>query len=274
MTESAAALDELRRAVDAHEWYHTLELAPGIETPGYYDLRKALDRIPLPAMLDGMRCLDVGTFDGFWAFEMERRGAREVLALDILDPRAWDWPPGSDEAVVAAIGRRKGSGTGFEVAREALGSSVRRLELSVYDLDPEEHGLFDVVYLGSLLLHLRDPVRALERVRSVCSGSAVICDAVDAPLTELHRRSAVASLDGRGRPWWWKPNLAGLVRMVEAAGFAVVAGETGRLRLPPGRGYPRPQLRLRLLRHREVREEAMRARLGDPHGFVVATPAA
>jgi tRNA (mo5U34)-methyltransferase len=203
---------------------------------------------------------------------MERRGAREVLALDILDPRAWDWPPGSDEAVVAAIGRRKGSGTGFEVAREALGSSVRRLELSVYDLDPEEHGLFDVVYLGSLLLHLRDPVRALERVRSVCSGSAVICDAVDAPLTELHRRSAVASLDGRGRPWWWKPNLAGLVRMIEAAGLKPLAPPV-RLRMPPGPGHPSPQWRARRLLTHNGRVETMRAWHGDPHAIVRARPA-
>ena len=38
-----------------------------------------------------MRALDVGTWDGFWAFEMERRGA-EVTALDLDDERDLDWP--------------------------------------------------------------------------------------------------------------------------------------------------------------------------------------
>jgi hypothetical protein len=35
-------------------------------------------------------------------------------------------------------------------------------------------GRFDLVYLGSLLVHLRDPVRALECVRSVCDGLLIV----------------------------------------------------------------------------------------------------
>ncbi|PWU24508.1 MAG: TIGR04290 family methyltransferase, partial [Candidatus Rokuibacteriota bacterium] len=31
--------------------------------------------MPWPAALSGQRWLDVGTMGGFWAFEMERRGA-------------------------------------------------------------------------------------------------------------------------------------------------------------------------------------------------------
>ncbi len=98
--------------------------------------------------------------------------------------------------------------------------------------------------MGSLLLHLRDPVRALERVASVCRGEALIVDAVDPYLTLVHRRLPVAALDARGRPWWWKPNLAGLVRMVEAAGLS----PTARPRLvyiPPGADQRRPRLRPR-----------------------------
>jgi tRNA (mo5U34)-methyltransferase len=77
---------ELIARVNAREWYHTLELAPGVETPGFFDLRPLLREFPLPPSLAGMRCLDVGTFDGFWAFAMERRGAAEVVAIDVLDP--------------------------------------------------------------------------------------------------------------------------------------------------------------------------------------------
>ncbi len=39
-----------------------------------------------------MRVLDVGTWDGFWAFEMERRGA-DVVALDVEHESEYDWPP-------------------------------------------------------------------------------------------------------------------------------------------------------------------------------------
>ena len=43
-------------------------------------------RVPLPQRLDGLRCLDVSTSDGFWAAEMERRGAAETVAVDVRDP--------------------------------------------------------------------------------------------------------------------------------------------------------------------------------------------
>ncbi len=267
----APATTELRSRVEEMQWYHTLQLAPGVESPGYYDLRGIVDRVPLPASLDGMRCLDIGTFDGFWAFEMERRGAREVLAIDIIDPTRWDWPAGSTEEVLEAIARRKGGGEGFEIAREALSSSVRRLELSVYDLDPAAIGEFDFIYLGSLLLHLRDPIGALESVRSVCAGTLVVCDAIDLPTTRLSRSRPVSTLDGVGRPWWWKPNVAALVRMVEAAGFET-EGEPVQLLLPPGPGHqPAPrQVRPRWLLSRAGRREVYRAWRGDPHAAVVA----
>ena len=73
-------------------WYHTMELAPGVVTPGWFDLRPIVDHLPWPGVA-GKRCLDVGTYDGFLAFELERRGASEVVAIDIDDHDRWDWPP-------------------------------------------------------------------------------------------------------------------------------------------------------------------------------------
>src|SRR4051794_41769480 len=106
-----------------------------------------------------MRALDVGTFDGFWAFELERRGADEVIAIDLLDPARWDWPEVSPAAVLESLAARKRGGEGFLVARAALRSSVVRMERSIYELDPDEIGEFDFVYAGSPPPHLRGPVR-------------------------------------------------------------------------------------------------------------------
>ena len=41
----------------------------------------------MPEDLTGMRVLDIGARDGFYTFEAERRGAREVVALDYEPPR-------------------------------------------------------------------------------------------------------------------------------------------------------------------------------------------
>jgi tRNA (mo5U34)-methyltransferase len=271
MPSAAPAVTELSSEVEAQQWYHTIELAPGVVTPGWFDTRAIPDRLPIPASLDGARCLDVGTFDGFWAFEMERRGADEVIALDVLDPRGWDWPAGSGPDAVEALAARKRGGEGFALARRMLGSSVQRVEQSVYALDPERDGRFDFVYLGSLLLHLRDPVLALERVRAISRGSVLLVDVIDPWLTFVHPRRPVAALDANGRPWWWQANLAGLLRMVRAAGLAP-AGRPRLVRMPPGPGQPAPALSPRLLHDRGARRDALVARLGDPHAVILARP--
>jgi tRNA (mo5U34)-methyltransferase len=254
--------------VDSIDWYHTLELGPGVVTPGWLDHRAVIDKVPLPASLEGMRCLDVGTFNGFWAFEMERRGAADVIAVDVLDPRAWDWPVRSEPAAVEAIGGRLAGGRGFEIAHEALGSRVHRIDRSVYELERRELGHFDLAFVGSLLVHLRDPVLALERIRAVAS-TLVLVDGVDLPQTIRHPRLPVARLDAQGRPWWWYPNLAGLGRLVDAAGFRVL--ERPRLLfVPPGDAWPTRRIDPLALRGREGRYRLLAAWIGDPHGVILA----
>jgi tRNA (mo5U34)-methyltransferase len=265
-----AQLTDIRAALD-REWYHTLELAPGVVTPGWFDARGILADLPFPASLAGKRCLDVATFNGFWAFEMEQRGASEVVGIDVLDPLAWDWPANSTNSVMEALEQRQEGGRGFEIARDALGSSVERLEMSVYDLDPSTVGEFDFVYVGSLLLHLRDPVRALQRVRSVCRGSLLLVDNINLGLTLAHPRRPIAALDGVGRPWWWKMNLAGVVRAVEAGGFRLSRAPK-RIWMPPGEGHPGARWSRDLLRSEDARALLLTALKGDPHAVILAEP--
>jgi len=260
---------ELTAAVAGREWYHSIELAAGLVTPGWQDCRP-LAAVVLPESTEGLRCLDVGTFDGFWAFELERRGAREVIAIDILDEGRWDWPARVDPASRAAIERKKGAGEGFVIARDALGSSVERRDRSVYDLDPGVDGRFDLIYVGSLLLHLRDPIAALERVRSVCRGTLIVADAINLPLAAVP--FPIARLDGVGRPYWWEPNPRAFARMVHAAGFDIVDGPR-RFRIPAGAGLPRVPIRPATLRDIGARELIFSTRFGDPHAWLRAVPA-
>ena len=234
---STASTEEARAGVDGNQlWYHTLELAPGVVTPGWFDLRPIVDRMPWPDVR-GKRCLDIGTYDGYLAFELERRGAAEVVATDVEHHEGWDWPArerAQGPEVLAAIAGEKGRG--FEVAKELLGSKVERVFASIYELDPEQHGTFDVVVCGSLLLHLRDPIRALEAVRSVCSGVFLSADQIDVRLTLLNRRRPVFRLSG-DNVQWWLPNTVAHRRMVQLAGFKVE--RTARpYAVPLGTGHP------------------------------------
>ena len=209
--------DQLRAEVGKYPWYHTLDLGNGVVTPGMFDHAPSLGHYPIPADLSGKSCLDVATMDGFWAFEMERRGADSVTALDVADPDQLDWPASLRETHERTMDETKD--LRFALAHEALGSRVERVPLSAYDLSPEL-GRFDFVFCGDLLLHVKDPMTVLENIHAVCRGSAVIVNPIKK--FRFNEGRPLAELDGIGRFEWWVTNLAGLVRMVEAAGFARV----------------------------------------------------
>jgi tRNA (mo5U34)-methyltransferase len=210
--------EDLAGEVARHVWYHTLELPGGVVTEGMFDHRPAVDRYLLPKDLSGMRCLDVGTMDGFWAFEMERRGAAEVIAADVGEVDDLDWPPLWRERVETTLDETKAAR--FELVRSALGSSVQRIERSVYALD-SDLGAFDLIFCGDLLVHLKDPVRAIERMRLVCRGSTIICNPTKRFRQRLGRR-AIAEFDGIDEFQWWMLSEAALERMMVAVGFARV----------------------------------------------------
>jgi tRNA (mo5U34)-methyltransferase len=219
--EPQAQREDLAAAVARYRWYHTLDLGHGVVTPGMFDHRAMVDRYLIPPDLSGLRCLDVGTMDGFWAFEMERRGAAEVMAVDLEDPDRLDWPASLRDVTEKTLDRTKGER--FDLVRDALGSKVKRELRSVYEIDTDL-GRFDLVFCGDLLLHIKDPVTALERIRLVTGGSAVICTPIKR--FRFYPRRPIAELDGIDEFQWWVLSLPGMARMIRAAGFARV--EEGR----------------------------------------------
>lgn len=206
----------LEERVVGIDWYHTIDLGNGVVTPGGFDHAPSLHHYQLPERLDGVRVLDVATYDGFWAFEFERRGAREVIALDLERVSDLDLPPARRRALSPEeLGRRIGEG--FELAREALGSKVRRQSLSVYDLSPECFGTFDLVFVGSLLLHLTNPILALQRIASVTAGYALIVECYH-PMVP----NGFARYEGGVDNVWWFLSLGCVERMIRDAGFGRV----------------------------------------------------
>jgi tRNA (mo5U34)-methyltransferase len=143
---------ELRARIDSvANWYHQIEIRPGIVTPGINDSATTLTRLGLPERCDGLRALDIGVRDGFFSFELERRGA-EVVAIDYMDPAE----------------------TGFAVARELLGSNVEYVVDNVYNVSAERYGTFDLVLFLGVVYHLRDPLLALDRIWDVCRPGATL----------------------------------------------------------------------------------------------------
>ncbi len=253
-------------------WYHTMELAPGVVTPGWFDLRPIVDLLPWPDVR-GQRCLEVGPYDGFLSFELERRGAAEIVAADIGASEDWDWPPrvqGAPRGLKKLVGPEVGAG--FGIAKRLLSSSAERVVMSAYDLSEERVGRFDVVVCGSLLLHLRDPLRALEAIRSVCGNWFLSAEQIRLGLSLRHRRRPLAELNGADRQCqWWVPNAAGHRRMIYAAGFDIER-HTRPYAVPFGPRHPQPNNSLVMLRHRALTRLAT-GRQGVPHAAILARPA-
>jgi tRNA (mo5U34)-methyltransferase len=167
---------------------------------GAWDFRPLAPKLPWPEIA-GRRCLDVGSADGFWAFEMERRGAASVLATDV-------------SSYFQSQCR-----TRFAEARAKLGSTVAYEECSVYDLEGE----FDVYVLQVVT----DPLGALEAVRHV-ANELLVLDTVSLPLSLL--LSPLARIDARRDGGeWFVFNPRGLRKALELAGWTAVS-QTGILR--------------------------------------------
>lgn len=204
------------------EWYHTIDLGNGVVTPGFVDHRDQVDLYQMPADLTGKRCLDVATYDGFWAFEMERRGAAEVIGIDLFGRADSDFPANYRKEYLEDRPHLV-KGYGFSYAKRARASKAKRQVLSVYELSPARLGTFDFVFMSDLLLHLRDPLRALEAVWSVTRGEVIIADAYDKDVeaTGIDRalRFMAAYHDHYSGGFWWAFSSSSLQAMIQLARF-------------------------------------------------------
>jgi tRNA (mo5U34)-methyltransferase len=154
-------------------WFHSHVFGNGAVATG----KKSLNTLRGEAQfvfkypVAGLSVLDIGAWDGFFSFEAERRGARDVLATDHF---CWS-------------GEGWGTKAGFDHAHAQFGSKVRSLDIDVFDLDPRELGQFDVVLFLGVFYHLRNPIGGLEQVFKMTRELAVIETAVD----ELDNDNAV-----------------------------------------------------------------------------------
>ncbi|MEZ5312269.1 MAG: methyltransferase domain-containing protein [Thermoanaerobaculia bacterium] len=190
-------------------WYQSFEIYPGIVTPGINPTMTTLsdlEALGLPADASGLRVLDIGCCDGFFSFEMERRGAR-VLPMD--------YAPGEK--------------TAFGVAARILGSGLVYQTGNVYDLHPEKHGQFDLVLMLGVLYHLRHPALAFDALRSVMKAGGSLYVETQAvpqdspgispelPLWQyLPRDSFNGDFTNK-----WAPNAAGLAALVGDSEFSI-----------------------------------------------------
>jgi tRNA (mo5U34)-methyltransferase len=198
----------LKANLESKGWWHSFELPDGRRIEGVNtvdSLRKRIELHTIPQDLSGARVLDIGAWDGWYSFEMERRGA-QVLAID-----CWDNPH-------------------FHQIRAALKSRVEYRQMDVYELNPQTVGRFDIVLFMGVLYHLKHPLLGLEKVCAITTGMAVVDSFI---LREEHLPGALVETRpvmefyetdefGGQTDNWCGPSLPCLRAMCRTAGFACV----------------------------------------------------
>lgn len=172
-------LEKLKQRMAEISWYHQIDLGPELGiTPGICTNDKTrLAYMHLPETFENHHVIDVGSWDGYFAFEAARRGA-SVLATD-----TW-----GDSAI--------NDGEGIRFACEVLEPNIQLLYSNVYELatsvwnqDPE-YMADDVIFAG-VLYHLQHPLAALEQIYKILVPGGLLILETHLDLLTL-RRPAMA----------------------------------------------------------------------------------
>ena len=197
-------------------WFHTFALtrAAGIYTPGVArDHRYRVST--LPSDFVGMRVLDVGTFDGYYAFLAEDRGADRVVAIDNEQYRLW---------VASRWGVELAGGEGFRTIHRLLDSGVEYRRMDAFELDRSDER-FDVVYCFGILHRVENPLGLLRVLRGrTASGGIVLVETYGVRPADRDegaiRVSAPGEVYARDEFVYWGFGTIGLQRLARIAGFS------------------------------------------------------
>jgi tRNA (mo5U34)-methyltransferase len=142
----------VRRIGELGEWFHNLDLYGVPTAPNHFlgdfpNVKWRHIAKAIPEDITGATVLDIGCNAGFYSIEMKKRGAAQVVAVDVDD-------------------RYLNQG---RFAAETLGMDIDFRKLSVYDVDTVP-GQFDFVFFLGVFYHLRYPLLALDKVVKKVGG--------------------------------------------------------------------------------------------------------
>jgi SAM-dependent methyltransferase len=204
-------------------WYHKINLGHGVTTPGlnlepiWDNLRKVRNQVNYKDKI----VLDIATFDGMFAFEAEKIGAKKVIATDCL----------------------YNSLDNFLFCRQILNSKKTKpfFNISPYNLSERldvffqedfsnklknYYRKFDIVQHFGLLYHLKDPMISLAEARNVLRTGGNLIIETDVILNNNDSVLVFNGLPNNSRlrnnvSVWWVPTKKCLFEMLEASLFEV-----------------------------------------------------
>ena len=195
--------DKDLKEMNSYKWWHCIELEPGLFTPGICPHGNKNDfesRWGLPKSLEGKTVLDIGTFNGLFAFECEKRNAEHVLGIDIYQGQEW-----TDK------------NKPFQFVKRILNSRVDYEDLSVYQLEDDYNRCsFDLTLFYGVLYHIDDPILALKNVSYVTNETLLLETAI-AQGNGVHMEFIPGCANDPTNKWY--PTIPCTKKMLEYVGF-------------------------------------------------------
>jgi len=147
---------QLNEKISKLRWFQLIPLGTKVTTPGDYfpPYDKAISDA-LPKDFSNKSVLDIGTCDGRWAFESEKRNAKRIVAID-------KWQTNFDQNVST-----------FETCKEIFDSKAVLHTLDVLDVE-KLNEKFDVILFLGVYYHMIDPFLALQKLFDVCNELVIM----------------------------------------------------------------------------------------------------
>lgn len=157
--------EEQKKEIESLFWWHRIPLEfnehnnPLYITPGICPHGTGADietRFGMPKNLTGKSVLDIGTYDGLFAFEAERRGASFVHAIDIYQNS-----PNLEKANLP-----------LQIAKKVLNSSV---VFELNNLEGFKNSIkYDLVLYYGVMYHIEDALGAVVKLMSLTKPAGQI----------------------------------------------------------------------------------------------------
>lgn len=203
-------------------WHHSIQLFPDLVAKGSKSvalLERERAAILGPLDLAGREVLDIGSWNGYFAFEAKRAGAARVIASDSL---CWHLP--------AFRGRET-----FDLARECLDLDIETKVIDPTEL-PGDLAPVDVVLFLGVFYHMHDPVAVLKSAAALARDVLVIEThqdllSLDRPGMVFYPRDTL----GGDHSNWWGPNPECMFELLDSIGWPRVFYQHHPV-VGPGRG--------------------------------------
>lgn len=165
-------MDELQKTINETQFYHSIEVN-NFKIKGYYNWEPYFDLIQNLFNFREKKILDVGPADGYFSQKFNSLGAI-VEAVDIPSQIDRDhYKYGEENKSFNHWKKKSDHNFNFEIFNKIHNNNIKLHLKNIYELENLKK-FYDLVFCNDLLLHLTDPIKAIDQLIKVSNEYVLI----------------------------------------------------------------------------------------------------